>query len=252
MGGGWRPPGPIADPKAPPQFPHFAPEGWGRREQAAPCLVCAALGRRLGTTTPDRPCCRAGVRVGTEGAAGESADSPGDLPRVPLGFHGDSRRFTKHWLLDKLIRCMGPQEGYEADRLPSSCRTPPEGLKQCPAASPGRCRPGRSLQVPATTQSDAFEEGTPRDSRMQRAEAVIMGNCSHLQSGRPLRATYVCIFPLLWPQPEFTLGGAELGLLQPELSGSAAVLTPLIQGMVKPLEMCNNSIYIYFTCFLHV
>ena len=79
-----------------------------------------------------------------------------------------------------------------------------------------------------------------------------MGNCSHLQSGRPLRATYVCVFPLLWPQPEFTLGGAELGLLQPELSGSAAVLTPLIQGMVKPLEMCNNSIYIYFTCFLHV
>lgn len=36
--------------------------------------IRVARARSLGTTTPDRPCYRAGVREGTEGAASEPAD----------------------------------------------------------------------------------------------------------------------------------------------------------------------------------
>lgn len=48
-----------------------------------------------------------------------------------------------------------------------------------------------------------------------------------------------------------SLGGAELRLLHPELSGPAACLVSdtYFQGMVKPLEMFYNSIYIRFTFF---
>lgn len=45
---------------------------------------------------------------------------------------------------------------------------------------------------------------------MERAGAVIVGKCPHVQSGRPPRASYVRISPLLWLEPEFTLDGEAL------------------------------------------
>lgn len=74
-GGGWEPLGPITDPRAPPQpSPPRASRLGGEAGPAAPHILRAAAA--FGTTNPDSPCCRTGVREGTEGTAPEPLQPP--------------------------------------------------------------------------------------------------------------------------------------------------------------------------------
>lgn len=78
---------------------------------------------------------------GDGGRGRESSDTPGDLPCVPLGFHGDYRRFTKHWRLDKLRPgSPGGLQGASAGRTAS--HGPPPLLQQNPTRG-AETMPGR-------------------------------------------------------------------------------------------------------------
>lgn len=132
-GGGWEPPGPITDPRAPPQCspPRTGRLGGGGTSSAPH----PPRGRRLWDYKSRQSLLKAWGPRRDRGHGPRTSTTPSPLIAilsVPFWSHGNYRHFTKPGRWGGVARV--PWEGMgrlrRTHRLPSPCKTPPEGLKQ--------------------------------------------------------------------------------------------------------------------------
>lgn len=211
--GGWRRPWPITDLTAPPQCPpprssRLGGGGDRRRPASLAQRAAAALGLQLPTGLAAGPGSERGQRARPE-------NPPTSVVTFSTIFWVSMRTITLHkaWVLGR-THAWVPWEGSAAGLEDTPPPLPLQDPTRRAETMPGRYSPaatGSALRcesddsAPAKTQSDAFEVGARRDSRMERAGSMAMGKCNHVKGGRPLWATYVRILPVFSRQPAFTL-----------------------------------------------